>query len=308
MCNTVSISIKLSLPQVMSVSSSSNSSTDNFYSKCQQSIASNVIFTVYTFISSLLLPLYILVLYMGVQRWRCQRSVPAGTSPTDVFTYHIVIVEICGVLGSVFYILSIYIDSVILLMLGVFVFCITLPGQNLFHCLACVEHYLAVVHPITYLQLREAGRARIRSISIGCVWCLCFGWVGVTEASLPDFPIIPFFCLLAFSVIVVLFCCLSVLNVLTHPGPGEVGGHKERVDQSKQRAFHIITVILGVLLLKFVTLAVCFGLHSLQSVHLEIACALTDSAIWLTLPSSLVLPVLFLHRAGKLTCCRQSTE
>ncbi|GLD69459.1 uncharacterized protein AKAME5_002077300 [Lates japonicus] len=87
---------------VMSISSSSNSSTDYFYSKCQQSIASNVIFTAYTFISSLLLPLYILVLYRGVQRWRRRRSVPAGTSPTDVFTYHIVIVEICGVLGIYF--------------------------------------------------------------------------------------------------------------------------------------------------------------------------------------------------------------
>ncbi len=64
--------------------------------------------------------------------------------------------------------------------------------------------------------------------------------------------------------------------------------------------------ILGMLLLRFFGIF-CFGLNSLILIRKDVH-AVLESGIWLTLPSSLVLPLLFLHRAGKLACCRQSTE
>ncbi|XP_044040195.1 somatostatin receptor type 2-like [Siniperca chuatsi] len=289
---------------------SSNSSISPLYVECLKSMASNVIFTMYTITNVLLLPLYILILYMGFQRWRRQCSVPGGqsTSHSDFFTYHIVAVEIFGVFGSLIYTLGIYTNGVTMLTFGMCVSCIIFPGQTLFHCLTCVERYLAVVHPITYMHMRETVGVRIRNISIVCVWLLSFGWIGLTILYLPGFPAIPFLCMLGISLIVIFFCCLSVLCVLTHSGPGEVGGTRERADQSKHRAFHIICAILGVLLLRFFGLLVILVLPHFHGIRLEDLCGLMDSGIYLTVPSSLVLPLLFLHKTGKLACCRHSVE
>lgn len=303
-------------PQAMSVNSSSSLNVtfvpppSSLYEQCQHSLASIVIYTMYTFFSVLLLPLYIFILYIGFQQWRYQRSGPSGQtmSHSDVFTFHLIIVETFGVFGTLIYTLGTFTNSMTVLMLGVFAFCIIFPGQTLFHLLTCVERYLAVVHPVPYIHLRETGGVRIRSISIGCVWLLCFGWLGVTILYLPHFPVIPFLCLMSVSIIVVFFCCLSVLRVLTQPGPGMMGKVTERVDQSKQRAFHIIIAITGALLLRLVGLLVSFSFYNMPSIRIEDLCALLDFGILLTLPCSLVLPLLFLHKTGKLACCRNNTE
>lgn len=292
-------------------SSSLNITLVPLYVECLKSTAGVVIYIMYTFINVLLLlPLYIFILYMGFQRRRKQRSVPArqSTSHSDFFTYHIIAVEILGVFGSLIYCLGIFTNSETMLMLGMFVFCIIFPGQTLFQCLTCVEHYLAVVHPIPYMSLRETGGVRVRNSSIVCVWLLCFGWIGVTKLFLPGFPVIPLLCMLGVSIIIISFCCISVLSVLSHSGPGEVGGAKERVDQSKQRAFYVICAIMGVLQLRFVGLLVTFGLSFLHSINPEDLCAVMDSGLFLTVPSSLVLPLLFLHKAGKVACCRRNTQ
>lgn len=281
----------------------------SLYEECAKYIASIVIYTAYTIANIFLLPVYILILYMGFQRWRHQPSAPArqSTSHSDFFTFHLITVEILCLFASLVTCLGIYIFSVTLLRLGMLVSGITFPGQTLFHCLTCVERYLAVVHPITYMRLRETGGVRVRNISIACVWLLCFGWVGLTGLYLPEFPVIPLLYMMGISVIIILLCCLSVLRVLTRSGPGDVGGNKERVDQSKQRAFHIICAIMVTLLLRFFGLLLGFGLSNVPSIHREHLCAFMDTGILLTLPSSLVLPLLFLHKTGKLACCRQST-
>ena len=288
--------------------SASNSSIPPFYLACQQSIIRNVIYTLYAFTNALfLLPLYILILYMGFKRWRRQRSTSAERTMShfDFFTYNMMIPEIICVFGAVFYTLGTYIKNELLFLLGVFFFCVILPGQTLFHVLTCVERYLAVVHPVTYMRLREADGIRIRNIITVCAWLLCFVWVGVIKLYLPKFPTIPFFSFLGICIFVTFFCCLAVLRGLTLPGPGEAGNHKQRGDQSKQRAFYIISAITVTLLLRSVGLLLCFGLEHLVTVSLTELCELLDSGIWLTVPSSLILPLLFLYQAGKLPCCKR---
>ena len=289
--------------------SSSNSSSSVFYLRCYNSLESMILEFIYTFTFTLFIfPLCIFVLYIGFQRWRHQRSVSTGqaTSHTDVLTYHAIAVDSFAVLGTVSYIVGVYNHMDTVVMIGVMLFCMVFPGHTLLHSLTCVEPYLAVVHPVTFLRLKQSLGVRIRNITLGCVWLLCFGWIGVTIHHLPDFPVLPLLCLLSISVVVVLFFFFSVLKVLTRPGPGD--GPRERVDQSKLRALHIITAIVGVLLLRFVSLMFSVGLFNFMSSNLHIQCILIDCGLILALPSSLVQPLLFLHRAGKLACCRQNTE
>ncbi|KAK2899526.1 hypothetical protein Q8A73_012655 [Channa argus] len=142
----------------------------------------------------LLLPLSLHVLFLGLQRWWHQRSF-ATTSHSDILTYHSAAMELICVLGT----------SI--------------------HILTCVERYLAIVHPVIYVGLRQSRGVRIRNVSIG----------------------------------------LSVLCVLIRPGPGNMGVNREQnyIDW----------------------------------------CVVVASGNLVTLPSSSVLPLLFLHRAGKLVCC-----
>lgn len=225
---------------------------------------------------------------------------------SDVITYHLVSLEVVAILGLLVTSYGVTTQSRTINLVGMYIFCFIFPGQSFFHCLICVEHYLAVVHPVTYLRLRETGGVRIRNISIGCVWLLCCGLMATTAFYPNSFPTHPFLCLLGFSILIELFCSLSVLHVLIRPGPGEAGRDRDGADQSKRRAFYIIMTILCVQLLRFlgffisVILSYSFFLN-------ERVCLLLISGIWLTLPSSLVQPLLFLHRGGQFACCRQNS-
>eukprot|EP00064_Thunnus_orientalis_P020341 superscaffoldBa00005544_g20476 len=171
---------------------------------CSRSRKGVLIFTAFSITNILLLlPLSILILYLGFRRWKLQRSVStaATTSHSDIFTYNMVALELIGVLGSLLYCAGVYMYLPEVIVYGSNLFVIILAMKIQFHTLTCVERYLAVVHPITYLGLKNKSGIRIRNISI------------------------------------------------VRPGPGEVAGDKERVDQSKRRAFHTIMTIMVALLL-----------------------------------------------------------
>lgn len=277
----------------------SNSSLLSFYGGCAHHIPSLVLYSVYTFINIfLLLPLYLSVIYTGYQRERRQKT---ASRHSDVLTYHIVVVEIFGVLGSFLFYVGIHVNSQTLSVLGVLVTSVIFPGQNLFHCLTCLERYLAVLHPIVYRRLQETSGVRVRDVSVGCVWLLCCGWVGLTQVYMPMVPVTPLLCLFSLSIVFISFCSLSVLFALRHPGPKDVGGDKERVAQTKWRAFCIMMSITCVLLLRFVGILGTFGLYYLVAIPPVILCTLMDLGLLLTIPSSLILPLLFLHKTGKLT-------
>ncbi|KAL4008024.1 hypothetical protein ACER0C_001876 [Sarotherodon galilaeus] len=278
---------------------------------CQHSTSSTVMHTIYTVSSVLLLlPLYIVILYMGFQRWWHQRSTPAGMtmSHSDFFTYNMMIVEIFGVFDRVLNNVYKYNGNNTLFVLGQYFSSITLPVQVMFHLLTCMERYLAVVHPITYRHLRESHGIKIRNISTVCVWVVGFGWIGVEHLYWPNFPAIPFFSNMGICILLISFCCLSTLHTLIRPGPGEVGGNKGWVDKSKQRAFHMIVAITGVLVLRFAGILILFLIQNVFLVDTKELCVLVESAVWLSVPCRLVLPLLFLHRAEKLSCCRKKTE
>lgn len=250
-----------------------------------------------------LLPLFIYIFYIGYQQWRKQRFVAmaAMTSHSDVFTYNMVTLELIGVLGSLIYCSGAYTQQNNVILVGLLIFSLISPAQSLCHLLACVERYLAVVHPVTYLRLKQVGGFRIRNASIGGVWLISFGLNGLSIISNNNFKTIFGLMFLFFEVVVVAFCSLSVLHILIRPGPGNVGRIRKHVDQTKQRAFCTIMVILGTLLLRFLSSLVLYFAK-------KDVCLLMWVIAWFSLPSSLVLPLLFLHRVGKLPGCKHNNE
>jgi len=273
----------------------------NSYILCMVSRPSSVMLCTYYIANILLhLPLSVFILYHGLQQWQKKHTSSATISHSDSFTYHLVIMELTGVLGCFLTFCGLYSENrEVILIAGNLFISVTWFGEMFFHMLTCVERYLAIVHPITYISLRSDTWIRIRNICIGCVWLLCFAGIGLIMCDL--FAFLNFW-LLVLSITVVSFCSISAQRVLIRPTPGEQG--RERVDQSKQRAFYTILLILGVLFLRFAW-GLCWVVLYMTE---ERNCVLMSIDVWFNLPSTMVLQLLFLYRAGKLLCCKRDLQ
>lgn len=171
--------------------------------------------------------------------------------------------------------------------------------ETCFYVLTCVERYLAVVDPITYLSLRNKTGIRIRNVCFGCVWVLCISRLSCFVMRY--IFLIMDFCLLVISLLIMSACCISVLYVLIHPGPGE--RWRERVDTLKKTAYHNIMTILGVLFMRFSGSLIWSAFFMAEK---KSHCSIMACIVWCNIPSSLVLPLMFVHRSGKLLCYKNS--
>ncbi|MEQ2235972.1 hypothetical protein ILYODFUR_007708 [Ilyodon furcidens] len=283
----------------MLANSSSNDSHPPFpkmsYSHCLITRPSTIIYTTFIVINVVLfLPLFILVLYHGLQQW--WKNCSSTMSHSDSFTYHLVIMELIGVCGCIISFGGIYGGEIKAVKMGSTLFSFTWYGEGFFHILTCAEQYLAVVHPINYRSLRNKRGIKIRNIILVCVWLLCS--LGLSLAIKENYIIMDS-CIIILTITIVPFCSISVLRVLTQSGPAEQGS--ERVNQSKQRAFYTIVAILGVIALRL-SWNVIFIVNTLEVISTN--CIVMTCEVLFNLPSSLVLPLLFLQRAGKLVCCK----
>lgn len=246
----------------------------------------------------ILLPLYIFILCKGVQRCRQHRS-SASMSHIDVFTYHMVIVELLSVPGSILISVGAYTQLMWLTQMGITILCMNYAGQLLFHILTCGERYLAVVYPITYRKLKKEKGIQIRNIIIGCFWLLCITWGATllvhTNKSFQ-------FTLLSFTVLALVFISklnLSILWVLVRFSPRGEGRRRQQCDRSKLKVLLITTAILGALVLKNIWTILSIAVLDMNHIEEVKRCGLAISIIWINIPSSLVLPLLFLQKERK---------
>ncbi|KAJ0006107.1 hypothetical protein NQD34_013380, partial [Periophthalmus magnuspinnatus] len=224
----------------------------------------------------ILLPLCLSIWFLGL-RCRCWQK---SNTHLDVFTYHMVTMEMVGVSACAVFIYSFIQNALKMMFKALEVYSYTTYGQLYFHILTCVDRYIAVVHPITYLRLKERGGARLRNILISFVWFL-FVLKFFLNADY-DNAIQIFF--LVFSIVVVTFCNFAVLYVLIRPPPGE----RVQVSQSKMRAFKTIVVILLALVIRIVMHLSVVGFYTSNLLTHKKRCAVLISGVFFGLPSSVV--------------------
>lgn len=227
--------------------------------------------------------------------------------PSDVFTFHMAAMQMVGVCGCGFYCWGVFGGVPRMTMLGVQLFSVTSNGDVFLHMITCVELHLAVVHPITYLRLRNRGGVRIRTVSVGFVWLIFFGLFGLTS-EVSNFNLVLAVSSLVVSAGVVSFCSLSAACTLVQPGPGEGGRSREKVDRSKRRAFHTILAIMGVLLFRFGGQLLVLVIYFCSALRESVRCGVLVSGVWFCLPSSVMLPLLFLHRTNKRFCLTPGSQ
>ncbi|KAM3590422.1 uncharacterized protein V6R79_009413 [Siganus canaliculatus] len=285
---------------------SSFSSTNDSHAlvlPCMDSPISGRLYLVFTGVSvAFLLPVSIWIVTLGFQHWSRLRSSPEVMSFSDFYTYHLAVVELAGVSGIFISTVSGLFDHSDIFWWGAMVSMFPWCGQMLFPTFTCVERYLAVVQPVTYMRLRQASGVRLRNASAALVWLFCIsGMLAVMLfGDVLERLSVVILVLMLTLLTVVMFCSLSVLRVLIRPRPGEAARAGPRLDQTKQRAFRTIVTIMGVLVLKFGGYLVCIMLGYSPLIPYHSQCVAKAVSVWFNLLSSLALPLLFLHRAGKL--------
>ncbi|XP_077053547.1 uncharacterized protein LOC143704278 [Siphateles boraxobius] len=216
---------------------------------------------------------------------------------SEFFNFNLNVCEIFFSLSSLAFLLSeknIFFLTIQRLSLG-----LAITIRPLFQCLICVERYLAVVHPVTFLKYKSFRYTFVCSV---VVWLL---GVGSCLSSMFIFLsnnvyTFTWFVLLQFLLFlfIQLFCCLAVLRALKQSGPGERVREREEENHTKRRAFYLI-------LITTVTMVIIYAPFIISS----ILCILMQEDFLVVSPISFaffilggfVLPILYLHRSGKLS-------
>lgn len=287
----------------MSMSNLSNTSRlpNPILLKCFHIDVANYIFTAFSATNLfVLLPLLIITLSVVLQRW--WQQYPAPASHSDCVIFNMAVIELLSLVAYIFFCVAYYTQVHDIMMVTSQLCFIFACGQITFHILSCLERYLAVVHPMTYMHPK---RHTIKRISIVCSWVSNLAQVFLINDEDLNAIIKVYFTKQVICLIIMSYCSIAVLRVLRRPGVGrEV---KKRVDQRNQRAFNTILTIMIMLFLRF-----CGNLISISVFHSPVfsttlRCLFIDSSFWFGFPSSLVLPLLFLYREGKLPSCWKKT-
>lgn len=175
-------------------------------------------------------------------------------------------------------------------------------GRPLFMSCVCLERYLAVVHPVTFLKykvLRHRLAVCIISWLIVLVCCIILLWV--------PYPASEYVCFGMSSTwfLVQLFCCVETLGALIRPGPGEGNQESNGMISAKLKAFRIIvitTVSVALTYIPYIISIVLFG-HLSEEDSSKLFCI----AAYTTLVAGFIPAGLYIHRAGKLQHCFKDT-
>ncbi|KAL1023721.1 hypothetical protein UPYG_G00045130 [Umbra pygmaea] len=174
-----------------------------------------------------------------------------------------------------------------------------LAGRPLFQCCICLERYLAVVHPVTFLMYKPL------KYRLGCcavIWLLllgsCIAYLFAYKCSMDYFNLVLILVLCS----VMLFCCLAVLRVLKRPKPGDVEGDWEGTNNIKLRAFRIILAIVVSMVIQYLPQVLLLTTNDVTKIKsYDFGLSISYSFIVIT---GFVQPLLYLHRAGKLPCIK----
>ncbi|KAF6739256.1 Succinate--hydroxymethylglutarate CoA-transferase [Oryzias melastigma] len=162
----------------------------------------------------------------------------------------------------------------------------------------CLERFLAVVHPTMFLRFRPL---RYRLL------CCAVDWLLILLDCMT--PLLVYRTILALLLIcksllfffILLYCGMRVLYVLKRPGPGDGGHGAESWNSMKKKAFKVIMITLvfnsSTQLLQLSLLGPVI-LYASITLILQI----TLVSLCISIVSSFITPLLYLHRAGKLPC------
>ncbi|MBN3303709.1 GPR35 protein, partial [Amia calva] len=116
-------------------------------------------------------------------------------------------------------------------------------GGPLYRACLCVDRYIAVLHPITYMTFKGP---RYRMACSAVAWIITLSLCTLQSLHLIRFDEIEGIAAFYIVVPVMGFCNISILRALRQSGPGSEGIHP-----MKKKAFKTVLVILLIMLVNY---------------------------------------------------------
>ncbi|XP_067231468.1 C-C chemokine receptor type 8-like [Chanodichthys erythropterus] len=174
---------------------------------------------------------------------------------SEFFILNLSVCELGICLNGLVFILSRSISS--LKITDAFLMGLSFTGRPLFQCLICVERYLAVVHPVTFLMYKPL---RYRVICCTAIWFISLGSCLVCMYNLASDKICAHAWFLTMQLTLIisiqLYCLVAVLRALKQSGPGERKREREEENHMKRRSFYLILLTTVTMIFLYFPLAI----------------------------------------------------
>ncbi len=229
--------------------------------------------------------------------WLIVKGTGSGVA-SEFFNLNLSVCEIGVCLDLMFFVLG---NRILFIFpLALFFQGLTITGRALFQSLMCVERYLAVVHPVIFLKYKPL---RYRVICCTAAWIIICGSCLVCMFTLMSNNMIAHTWFFSTQFIIFLsiqlFCLVAVLRALKQSGPGDRGKQRERENHSKRRAFNLILITTVNMVITYVPIIISGVFIILKN---QYNLAFWAPGVVCYVLAGFVQPVLYLHRAGKLSC------
>ncbi|XP_062268565.1 proteinase-activated receptor 3 [Platichthys flesus] len=165
----------------------------------------------------------------------------------------------------------------------------------------CLDRYMAVVHPITFTELKDRQH---RAVLAMLVWLFILGYAAAKcVGNIPNFEkVFTAMILAAFTFMV--FCNIAILWVLRQSGPG-----RDEMHPVKKRAFKMVLIIQAIIVFNYFPPVALFPFQDYFSADV-FRCYIHYVAFGLMDFSSTIQPMLYLSKEKmppSLNCCHTST-
>lgn len=168
----------------------------------------------------------------------------------EFFSLNLTVCEILFSLGSAVFIAAMKFPTLV----HIIFFFVAQPStaRPLINCVICIERYLAVLYPVTFLRYKPL---RYRLACSAVIWVTVLALAMFCRFILLSNNMYVFLCvyLPLYSVLLFIksFCSIAIFRALNVSGPGEKGNEHEEANHIKRKAMTVILIITAAMFIQY---------------------------------------------------------